>query len=470
MKLMFKFFVICITLLISDMLSLCYSKIFYVDATRGTDINNGLSPEAAWKTISKVNGSSFTSGDYVLFKCGEVWREQLIITSSGSEGNVITYGAYGNGNKPVIDGETTRLVGINILSSHMIIDGLVVINTKKGNAGIVSGSYSNHITIQNCGVYNNEDFGIVVTGVNSDNTYTTIKNCSIYNNGKNVSALGAGSGILILGTDASKRPENTLITGCLIYNNGTDSGHDHGIYDEGYATTISYNKFYNNAGWGIKISNNFGGSSSEAYGNVVYNHAAGGILIESSTTAPVNNRVYNNTIYSSVLSTAPYSGFQYAWHSGTPVGNEFKNNIVCYNYTGTCYCVNIQGVGTGLSMDNNAYYNSGSFNKFIYNSSAYSSFALYKTAANILDQNFSFYADPKLQAPENNLYYLQSLSPCRNTGDATIGVAYSYGLSRDCVWPTNVIIKRRDTKWDIGAYVYEGKVSLQPPRNLRAIP
>ncbi len=479
MKANYLFISINIFLAILIVPSLCNAATYYVDATKGNDSNNGLSESLAWKTIAKVNTSKFNPGDQILFKRGETWREQLTVSSSssGSAGSPITFTAYGSGKKPVVDGENTRRVGITIASfdishskSYITIDGLAVINTKQGNAGIVSGSYSDHITIQNCDVYNNEDFGIVVTGANSDNTYTTIKNCSIYNNGKNVSALGTGSGILIVGTDDTKRPENTLITGCLIYNNGTDAGHDHGIYDEGYATTTSYNKFYNNAGWGIKISNNWGGSSCEAYGNVVYNHSAGGIVIESSTTAPVNNKVYNNTIYTSIAPTAPYAGFQYAWKSGTPSGNEFKNNIVFYNYAGTCYCVKIQNTGTGLSMENNAYYNPGSSLRFAYNNSLYKTFDLYKAAAKGLDQNYSFYADPKLQDPANNLFYLQNLSPCINAGDATLGVVYSYGLSKDCIWTTNVILERRDTKWDIGAYVYEDKKSLQPPQDLKISP
>ena len=77
---------------------------FYVDATGGSDAAAGTSPAAAWQTIAKVNGEAFVPGDSILFKRGEVWREQLTVPSSGSSTNPITFGAYNSGNKPVING------------------------------------------------------------------------------------------------------------------------------------------------------------------------------------------------------------------------------------------------------------------------------------------------------------------------------------------------------------------------------
>ena len=76
---------------------------YYVDTT-GNNTNNGTSTSSAWKTISKVNSSSFNPGDQILFKRGEVWREQLTVPSSGSPGNHIVFGAYGTGEKPIIMG------------------------------------------------------------------------------------------------------------------------------------------------------------------------------------------------------------------------------------------------------------------------------------------------------------------------------------------------------------------------------
>jgi len=85
--------------------AMCLGATYYcVDATNGNDNNDGLSLGSAWKTIAKVNSQTFRPGDSVLFKRGEVWRERLIVPSSGKAGAPITFAAYGTGEKPEING------------------------------------------------------------------------------------------------------------------------------------------------------------------------------------------------------------------------------------------------------------------------------------------------------------------------------------------------------------------------------
>jgi parallel beta-helix repeat protein len=84
--------------------SASWATTYYVDATAGADTNSGISPTTAWKSIAKVNGSSFQPGDQILFKAGCVWRETFTVPSSGSAGNPIIIGQYGSGSKPVITG------------------------------------------------------------------------------------------------------------------------------------------------------------------------------------------------------------------------------------------------------------------------------------------------------------------------------------------------------------------------------
>lgn len=80
------------------------STVYYVDATNGNDNNSGLSPASAWRNISRVNATSFSPSDTILFKRDEIWREQLVVASSGSQGSPITFGVYGTGDAPVISG------------------------------------------------------------------------------------------------------------------------------------------------------------------------------------------------------------------------------------------------------------------------------------------------------------------------------------------------------------------------------
>ncbi len=77
---------------------------YYVDATSGNDSYNGTEITGPWKTISKVNKSTFQPGDSILFKRGCTWREQLSVPSSGNSGSPITFGAYGTGDAPIISG------------------------------------------------------------------------------------------------------------------------------------------------------------------------------------------------------------------------------------------------------------------------------------------------------------------------------------------------------------------------------
>lgn len=77
---------------------------YYVDATNGDDTKDGQTAATAWKTVAKVNGSSFAPGDQILFKRGEVWRESLVPPSSGAAGNPVRFDAYGSGEAPTLTG------------------------------------------------------------------------------------------------------------------------------------------------------------------------------------------------------------------------------------------------------------------------------------------------------------------------------------------------------------------------------
>ncbi len=81
-----------------------WATTYYVDATNGIDTNLGTQENWAWKTIHKVNGSTFAPGDEIFFKRGEVWYESLVIPSSGTASSPITFGAYGSGDRPLFDG------------------------------------------------------------------------------------------------------------------------------------------------------------------------------------------------------------------------------------------------------------------------------------------------------------------------------------------------------------------------------
>jgi PGF-pre-PGF domain-containing protein len=116
---------------------------YYVNATTGNDGNAGTSPATAWKTISKLNAASFLPGDNIYFERGEVWREQLTVPSSGSSGNPITFGAYGSGEAPQING-FTDISGFNANDIPALISDM-------GGDSVINAIYDTRFNVASSG-------------------------------------------------------------------------------------------------------------------------------------------------------------------------------------------------------------------------------------------------------------------------------------------------------------------------------
>lgn len=57
---------------------------YYVDATAGSDANDGLGSLTPWQTLAFVNTQIFLPGDQILLKCGESWSENFELQSVGA--------------------------------------------------------------------------------------------------------------------------------------------------------------------------------------------------------------------------------------------------------------------------------------------------------------------------------------------------------------------------------------------------
>ena len=141
----------------------CTGTTYYV-SNSGSDSNSGVSTSSPWKSVAKVVSfePSLRAGDCVLFQRGGIWSEQLSISNvHGSQTNPITFGNYGSGNRPVLDGGSTRPYGIvdgnssgQVASSYVTIDGFEIRNATSGGI-IFSYLAQPGITIQNNYVHNN---------------------------------------------------------------------------------------------------------------------------------------------------------------------------------------------------------------------------------------------------------------------------------------------------------------------------
>lgn len=104
---------------------------YYVDAVHGSDNAKGTAPGHAWRTLRKVNDTTFAPGDRILLRAGHSWGGQLWPKGSGADRRPIVIDKYGPGAKPAIHGggevaETVRLFN----QHHWEIRNLEVTNAR----------------------------------------------------------------------------------------------------------------------------------------------------------------------------------------------------------------------------------------------------------------------------------------------------------------------------------------------------
>ena len=216
---------------------------YYVDATDGDDTKSGLTEALAWKTVGKVEGSSFNAGDSVLFKRGETFTiaADLDWPSSGASGNVITVGAYGSGDKPCIDCGTRVATwsdeGGNVWSATLAAEPDVVWFNESGiitwgNAEAaqvdVNAKYDYYWNAGTIYTYSTADPDTAFTeivvpgeiGIDINDDYVTFENLEIKYGTEGIRVRGGS--------------QNVIIQDCEIHHCD-----DHGVYLRGDAGTLS---------------------------------------------------------------------------------------------------------------------------------------------------------------------------------------------------------------------------------------
>ena len=80
-----------------------HGKVYYVSSIHGSNYNNGLSPQTAWKTTANC-ASKVKEGDTILFECGSVFRRTKNDYFIRGLQNGVTLATYGEGAKPIFYG------------------------------------------------------------------------------------------------------------------------------------------------------------------------------------------------------------------------------------------------------------------------------------------------------------------------------------------------------------------------------
>ncbi|HEY7568625.1 MAG TPA: right-handed parallel beta-helix repeat-containing protein [Gemmatimonadaceae bacterium] len=90
------------------------SATYYVSPS-GNDINNGMTPATAWRTIAKVNQRTFAAGDRILFQAGAVFAGSLFFesTDKGTAGAPIVLSSYGTGRATINAGTSDGILLYN---------------------------------------------------------------------------------------------------------------------------------------------------------------------------------------------------------------------------------------------------------------------------------------------------------------------------------------------------------------------
>ncbi len=126
-----RFFIImCSFLLINTYFLSLRATNYYIDNLNGNDSNHGLSIDKPWKSLTKVNATIYQPGDSILFKSGGIWVGRLYPRGSGSEGKPIVIDKYGNGERPLFDGDGMTGTGVVYLynQSYWEINNLEITN------------------------------------------------------------------------------------------------------------------------------------------------------------------------------------------------------------------------------------------------------------------------------------------------------------------------------------------------------
>jgi hypothetical protein len=419
----------------------CFSATYYVDATGGDDDLTGLSKAQAWQTITKVNaysaGPGFNPDDRILFKRGETWSGvELGLDNDGTSGHPIIIGAYGVGDRPIIDGNYTATNAIDLSGHHWItLEQLHIKNSDSSNVRVRSGSEG--IVIDDCYIEGSQQ----AHGISWDGINLILKNSTLYNNGSS-------------GYDHAIYIDNCTVTArdVILENN---------VFDKHWGGTIKINSCNKGRISGIVIRYNliredkwvliddYASDGAEIYYNIFYGAKAvhdGPVMIFTSNEGTYHAR--NAKIYNNVIHHTPKTGYYAIDIKAGSTGHIIKNNIFYSEGGNGAGYIKINSAGSISASDYNIYY--GGNTRWVYGANTYTSLTGWQGAAFDV---FGIYSNPLFVNAGTHNYDLQHSSPSKNKG-TSLSLTQDYA-GKSVPYGGEV---------DIGAYEYSRP---SPPSNLR---
>jgi hypothetical protein len=361
--------------------------VYYLSPT-GNDANPGGDPTQPWRTIAKIDATSFSAGDSILFQAGQSFGGNLKFGAddAGNASLPITIDTYGvdptsgtvivGGAKATINAGNgngflaSNTAGIGLRDLALVgsgqadnsFNGIQFDNSLAGNVqlayvnidsvsvsgfgkfGITIGGSNGKSGFSNVGITNSEVFnnvvgGIETHGVFSSSTATAYANSAVYlghdtvhdNPGYAGSSNHVGDGIVLSDVNGA------TVERCESYNNGarnTHNGGPVGIWTwDGNAVTIQYNESYNNHTAGSADGGGFDldGGSTNCVLQYNYSHGndgAGFGAFQFSGARPFGNNVIRDNVSENDARKNGYGAITLWGYSSTAL-----QNLAVYNNT-----------------------------------------------------------------------------------------------------------------------------------------
>lgn len=340
---------------------------YYVDATAGSDANDGLTTGTPWQTMTKVAATSFSSGDIIRLKRGETW----LLTPSGTKSSGftmpssgITLTAYGTGELPILDGQGTCRFIVNCGTAQDTLTSFLHLYNGGPNGGNNTGAnWVGSIgtnTIEDCWVRAHSVDACVDA---SDDAHIIVRRCRIED--------AADDGIT-MHTTASCLIENCTITRCGqgINHSGSDMSmtvNDTAIYDNissevaplsNCVSVFNRCRIQLRAG-GTKLSDTGGASGYSTTWNYCIFDAQKATAVSGGEVTANDTQVFNNCVFFGTP-TARSGTFSVATTATMTLNNCILSNwwraaSLTAPGTFTCnYCI-IHNRSTGtITADNNS--------------------------------------------------------------------------------------------------------------------
>lgn len=317
----------------------------YVDSVSGSDTNDGKTTATAWKTLAKVNTTTFQPGASLCFRAGGSWTGQLAPKGSGSASAPVTIDQYGTGAKPKLTAGASDLNTVSLVNqSYWEINNLDIANTKSSVGdyrgiqilGRDAGTLE-HIYIRNCAIHDVTGEVNWIGGDVADN-----KPGVKFQTGWDASKRTGGIVVEVQSTAATPvktkfndiKIENNVITNCSFA--GISFKQLDGSVHWGVRSSAADSKFMPHTN--IVIRNNFISQSNATLGcNGIYLTDSKNALIERNVVAQAGTSgielYYTDSVtvqYNETFGTVRKAGG--ADHNGIDTDKGTTNSIIQYNY------------------------------------------------------------------------------------------------------------------------------------------